>query len=92
MKAKPATICRTVFLFAALAIQLLLRFSDRLPFLGSPAFENAIQAFTVIAALICWWKNNSFSDCAILADQYLKEFRSGFKNLDHLQIFDCNID
>ena len=29
--------------------------------------------FTIVSALIAWWKNNSFTQAAIMADEVMKE-------------------
>ena len=32
-------------------------------------------AWTIIAAVVAWWKNNSFSDAAIKADEFMHELK-----------------
>ena len=32
--------------------------------------------FTIVSALIAWWKNNSFTQAAIMADEVMKEDKS----------------
>lgn len=34
-------------------------------------------AFTTVASLVAWWKNNSFSNDAIKADDYLHALKVG---------------
>lgn len=60
-----ATIARTAVLLLALTNQVLSA-------LGKPVLP--IESATV-AALISWWKNNSFTPAAIAADQYLERQR-----------------
>ena len=32
-------------------------------------------AWTIIAAVLAWWKNNSFTDAAIKADEFMHELK-----------------
>jgi SPP1 family holin len=31
--------------------------------------------FTIVASIVAWWKNNSFTDAAIKADKHMKEIK-----------------
>lgn len=67
------TIARTVVLFAALANQVfVLLGGDALPFDDTQIYEAVSCVLTVGAALLSWWKNQSFTQAAILADCHLK--------------------
>ena len=75
---KKETIIRT----AVLALALL---NQCFTVAGKPIIninENEVNelisvAFTVITAVVAWWKNNSFTPEAIEADRYLSQLRDG---------------
>lgn len=75
---KKETIIRT----AVLALALL---NQCFTVAGKPIIninENEVNelisvAFTVITAVVAWWKNNSFTPEAIEADRYLSKLRDG---------------
>lgn len=77
-KKKPTkeTIIRTIVLFFALLNQLLVMagFSP-LPFLDEDLAEVLSYILTIVAAVVSWWKNNSFSHDAIKADEYLQRLK-----------------
>ncbi len=70
---KKETIIRTVVLAFALINQgLTLAGVNPLPF-SSESVENFVAgAFTLGASLWTWWKNNSFTENAVAADEYKK--------------------
>lgn len=69
-------IIRTIVLFIALVNQILVMFGlNPLPFSDEQIYEAATVVFTVFAALWGWWKNNSFSDEARKADEYMRELK-----------------
>ena len=72
------TIIRTIILVIALLNQILtaagknpLTFSDEEIYMGLTA------VFTVAAAVWAWWKNNSFTENAIAADEYKDMLNNG---------------
>ncbi len=70
---KKDTLIRTVLLLLSLANQLLAIFGkEALPFAEDQVYQLLSAGFTVVSSLIAWWKNNSFTENAILADAYLK--------------------
>lgn len=73
-KIKTETIARTAILAFALFNQAL-TISGRspLPFTDEEAGEAVSMALTVAASLWAWWKNNSFTQAAIAADEALKK-------------------
>lgn len=73
-KIETGTIVRTVMLSFALFNQAL-TISGRspLPFTDEEAGEAVSMALTVAASLWAWWKNNSFTQAAIAADEALKK-------------------
>ena len=73
-KIKTETIARTAILAFALFNQAL-TISGRspLPFTDEESGEAVSMALTVAASLWAWWKNNSFTQAAIAADEALKK-------------------
>ena len=68
------TISRTVFLALALVNSLLTAFGKNpLPFSDEELYAGGSSVVTVIASLLAWWKNNSFTKEALKADKYLLE-------------------
>lgn len=73
MKIEAGTIIRTVLLVVALVNQVLtLTGHSVLPVSDEQLTELISTIFTVVTALIAWWKNNSFTSKAIAADEYKK--------------------
>ena len=76
-KPTAATIARTVILVVALANQALtMAGKSILPISDEQITEVISLAFTVVSALIAWWKNNSFTQAAITADETMKTLKS----------------
>ena len=74
MKITKGTLIRTILLVLALINQILAVFGKSpIPIDDGTATNLISTAWTVIASLIAWWKNNSFTDKAIKADKMLKE-------------------
>ena len=74
---KKSTLIRTVLLFAALVNQLLTVFDINPIPLSDETLSGFLSAgFTIVTGIWAWWKNNSFTTEAIIADQYLKELKS----------------
>ena len=75
----PATIARTAALALALTNQVLSATGHAMLPIESAQLEQLVSTgLTVAAALISWWKNNSFTPEAIEADDYfwkLKEHK-----------------
>lgn len=67
------TLIRTILLAFALINQVLAVFGKSPIPIDDDTLTNFIStAWTVIASIIAWWKNNSFTDKAIKADEVLK--------------------
>ena len=64
-KISAATLARTAVLLLALTNQVLSA-------MGKPVLP--IES-TTVAALISWWKNNSFTAAAVAADSYLAQLK-----------------
>jgi len=75
------TVIRTIILILATGNQLLLAWGKHpLPWSEEELYEGISAMVTAICALITWWKNNSFTKEARLADQYLKTLKEGEKD------------
>ena len=72
-KIESGTIIRTVLLALALVNQLLTASGHSVIGVSDDDVTQLISAaFTIVTALIAWWENNSFTQDAIEADEYLK--------------------
>ena len=70
------TVARTAALLLALTNQVLSALGKPVLPIESETVEQLVTAgITSIAALVAWWKNNSFTPAAIAADQYLERQR-----------------
>lgn len=70
------TLIRTVVLIVALVNQfLMLKGHSILPIEETEVNELISVAWTIVSALVAWWKNNSFTQEAIEADKYLAQLR-----------------
>lgn len=71
-----ATAARTAVLALALTNQILSCTGHAVLPIESEELEQLVTTgFTVAAALVNWWENNSFTAEAIEADRYLKRLR-----------------
>lgn len=76
-KISAGTIARTACLLLALTNQLLSACGKPVLPIESATVEQLVTAgITTVAALIAWWKNNSFTTAAIQADKYLEDKKS----------------
>jgi len=74
MKVSKGTIIRTVVLVVALANQVLTAIGKNpLPFSSDQAGNAISIGFTAGASILAWWKNNSFTQAAIAADEVMKK-------------------
>lgn len=73
-KIEAGTIARTIILFLALLNQILGIFGvQAIPIEDEQINMIVTTLWTVIAAIIAWWENNSFTQNAIKAEKYRKE-------------------
>lgn len=73
---KTETIVRTVILIVALINQALtVAGKSLLPITDDQITEVITLAITIGASLWAWWKNNSFTQPAIKADEILKDLK-----------------
>ena len=76
-KISAGTIARTACLLLALTNQILSACGKPVLPIESATVEQLVTAgITTVAALIAWWKNNSFTIAAIQADKYLEDKKS----------------
>lgn len=74
---KKDTIIRTIVLVVALINQALtLAGKNPLPFEDDEIVNTLSYAFTTAASLWAWWKNNSFTQNAIKADEVLAQLNA----------------
>ena len=70
------TVARTAVLLLALTNQVLSAMGKPMLPIESAELEQLVSTgITTLAALIAWWKNNSFTKEALEADQYLDACR-----------------
>lgn len=75
-KIEKGTIVRTAVLAFALINQVLtISGYNPLPFTDDEFGQAVSMILTVGASLCAWWKNNSFTQAAIIADEHLKDLR-----------------
>lgn len=73
MKVSRETIIRTIILVVALANQILTSTGKNpLPFAEDDIYNLVTIIATVGTSIWAWWKNNSFTQKAIKADEYKK--------------------
>ena len=76
-KISAATIARTACLLLALTNQVLTACGRPiLPIESETLNQLVTSGLTVAAALVNWWKNNSFTREALAADSYLTQLRN----------------
>lgn len=68
------TIARTACLVLALVNQVLMVLGYKVIDVSDDTVNTLITTgFTVVTALIAWWKNNSFTQAAIEADEVMRD-------------------
>lgn len=77
MKVSAGTIARTIVLALALINQILTAFGYNIIDISEDTVNTLISTiFTAISAIWAFWKNNSFTQKALQADEYMKELKS----------------
>lgn len=77
MKISLDTVIRTILLLFALTNQILTASGHPiLPFNDEFITELVTILFTLVASILAWWKNNSFTKNAVKADDYLNRLKS----------------
>lgn len=78
MSVKLDTIIRTVCLVLALVNQgLTIAGKSPLPIKDEQINELISLAFTIVTSVWAWWKNNSFTQAAIVADDIMHDLKTG---------------
>lgn len=76
MKVKTETIIRTIVLILALANQVLAIYGkQKIPITEDEVYQLITLIITIGSAMWAWWKNNSFTQPAIKADEYMEKLR-----------------
>lgn len=77
-KIKLDTIIRTVCLALALVNQVLvMKGHSLLPITDEQVNELITLVATIVTAVWAWWKNNSFTQAAIVADEFMHDIKNG---------------
>ena len=73
MKISSGTIARTIILVLALVNQALVMVGKSpLPIENAEVESFITMTITIVASMVAWWKNNSFTEKAIAADRTFK--------------------
>ena len=76
MKISAGTIARTIILALALINQVLTATGHSMINIADEDINMLVSTiFTIVTAIIAWWKNNSFTQSALEADDYLNELK-----------------
>ena len=77
-KVSPGTIARTICLALALINQILTATGHSIIPIDDDTVQLLVSTiFTVIMAIVSWWKNNSFTQEAIEADEFMMQLKAG---------------
>lgn len=77
-KIQPDTIARTIVLALALLNQLLaILGKGTIEIAENDVYQVVSIVWTIVSAIVAWWYNNSFTQHAIRADDYLDSLRNG---------------
>lgn len=78
MKISAGTAARTVILLLALVNQVLTVTGHSIINISDEDINTLISTgFTIIASVIAWWKNNSFTSAAIAGDELKDKLKEG---------------
>lgn len=78
MKMTKSTIIRTIILFISLLNVILRMFGVKTLPIDNELIGEAVSVVILVASTVCsWWYNNSFTEKARKADEYMKSLRSG---------------
>lgn len=73
-KVSAGTLARTIILLLAVVNQLLTTFGIGLIPIDDDMINTLVTSgWTIVAALVAWWKNNSFTKAAIAGDTAMKQ-------------------
>lgn len=78
LKISAGTIARTIVLILALVNQVLTTLGySPIPIEDELIVDLISYAFTAVAAIISWWKNNSFTKGALAGDRLMEAVKRG---------------
>lgn len=76
LKISKETLIRTIVLAIALLNSVLTMCNvNPLPFSDEQVYEGVSAVISVVATIWAWWKNNSFTKEAVIADEYKKSLK-----------------
>lgn len=76
-KITSGTVIRSIVLILALINQILTSTGHSIIPITDEQIDSVVSIiFTVVASLVAWWKNNSFTQAAIEADKTMKELKT----------------
>lgn len=74
MNIEAGTIVRTLILLVALVNQILSASGHAvLPIADADIEMLVTTAFTIVTAIVAWWKNNSFTKAALIGDAHMRK-------------------
>lgn len=74
MNITSGTVARTIILVLALLNQILTAMGHSVINISDESINTLISTgFTIVTAVIAWWKNNSFTQSALKADEVMRE-------------------
>ena len=77
MTISAGTIARTICLCLALVNQILTAMGHSVINISDESVNTLISTgFTIVTAIVAWWKNNSFTQSALKADEVMRELKS----------------
>ena len=77
MRVTSGTIARTIVLGLALLNSVLGAFGFEIINIPDETINTVVDAvFLIVAAIAAWWKNNSFTEAALEADEVMRELKN----------------
>ncbi len=74
MTISAGTIARTIMLILAFVNQILTAMGHSVINISDESINTLISTgFTIVTAIVAWWKNNSFTQSALKADEVMRE-------------------
>jgi SPP1 family holin len=75
-KVSPGTIARTILLVLAFINQILTATGHSVINIEDETVEELVSSiFTIVIAIVAWWKNNSFTQAALTADDVMNRIK-----------------
>lgn len=82
-KVSAGTIARTIILALALVNQILYASGHAVIPIENEDIETLVNTgFTIVMAIVAWWKNNSFTNAALQGDMVTKSIKSAEKEIN----------